>query len=443
MIRLFNTRTHQLESFKPQNPNHITMYVCGPTVYDIPHIGNTRPSVVFDVLYRLLRHHYPRVTYVQNITDIDDKIIARAQEQNIPWQTLTKSIEKTYKKILTTMGVEPPTHTPRATDHVESIISIIENLISSNSAYQTEDGVFFHVPTCPNYGALTHKNLDDLLDGVRIENAHGKKNPADFALWKQAKPSEPYWESPWGNGRPGWHIECSAMIHTLLGETIDIHAGGIDLAFPHHENEIAQSTCYTGKEVLAHYFLHNGHVFADGGKMSKSLGNTITLDQLITQHEPAVIRLALLMTHYRQPLNWCEDLLEQSSHIWEKISKYLPEQEQEVALENATPDFINALQSDLNTPLALRCMISALKQKSWRSLLAHCQLLGLPTFSAKENFLGDKSAIERLITQRLQAKQQRDFALSDQIRAQLFAKGITLTDHPDNTCTWSYNGNKQ
>ena len=437
MIELFNTRSRTVEPFEPADAHHPTLYVCGPTVYDIPHIGNMRPCIVFDVLFRLLRQEYPQVTYVHNITDIDDKIIARAKELGISTQKLARSIEDLYRQYLKNFNVLEPTLMPRATEHITQMIAIIKTLIERNHAYVASGNVLFHVPSHKDYGSLAHKNIDDLLENVRIESLDGKKHPADFVLWKPAKPSEPSWDSPWGPGRPGWHIECSAMIHNHLGPTLDIHGGGIDLVFPHHENEIAQSVCYTHSPYLARYFLHNGHVTVNNTKMSKSLRNIIKVDALCAEHAPEIIRLALLMVHYRQPLNWSSDLVLQAHNIWRKITPYLPQSDIPVKAPDAS--FIAALRKDLNTPLALRVLLQNLKEtESQENLVAHCHFLGLPTTHQPKATLAEES-IKALIDERIFAKKSKDFARSDAIRAQLAKHNITLRDNPDGTCTWSYN----
>ena len=436
MIEIFNTRTRTVEPFKPACSDHATLYVCGPTVYDTPHIGNMRPCIVFDVLFRLLKQEYPKVTYVHNITDIDDKIIARAHDLNISPQALAQSVEKTYKQYLKTFNILEPTRMPRATEHIEQMIKIISTLIERKNAYVVAGNVLFHVPTYKDYGKLAHKNTNELLENVRIDNLTGKQHPADFVLWKPAKPSEPYWDSPWGHGRPGWHIECSAMIHEHLGLTIDIHGGGIDLVFPHHENEIAQSVCYTHESCLARYFMHNGHVHVDNTKMSKTLQNIIRVDALCAEYSPEVIRLALLMVHYRQPLNWSKDLAQQAQNIWKKITPHLPQSA--IPPSPADPSFLSALQKDLNTPLALRILLHNLKTtQSQELLVTHCSLLGLPTTYQPKQTLSHE-AIQQLINERLDARKHKNFARSDAIRDTLAKHNITVHDHTNGTCSWSY-----
>ncbi len=437
MIKLYNTLSHKVAPFTPQSPDTVTMYVCGPTVYHTPHIGNARPCVVFDTLYRMLKAHYPKVIYASNITDIDDKIITRSQELKITHTQLTQKVEEEYLSIMKTLYVMPPDIAPRATESIEAIISMIQKLLSREHAYICQDHVLFHVPSFPNYGKLTNKKLDELRSDVRITTQHEKKHASDFVLWKPAKANEPSWESPWGKGRPGWHIECSAMIEKHLGSTIDIHGGGIDLAFPHHENEIAQSVCCSQEDNLAHYFMHNGHVTNSGEKMSKSLGNTIYLESVLQKFDAPIVRLALLSAHYRQPLDWTEALLEQCSNIWRKIRKHLPEEPTKApSFTHASEEFQSALHDDLNTPKAIRALLSNLNDSN--QTIAHCYYLGLPTYYVAQQTLPNND-IKKLIQERAEAKKNKDFAKADSIRKLLSEKGIQLHDSPEGT-TWSYDG---
>ena len=315
-IQLTNTRTRAKEPFRPADPRNVRMYVCGPTVYDRAHIGNARPVVVFDVLYRLLRHVYgaDHVTYVRNLTDVDDKINARAAETRRPGESTLDAIGRItdetigwYHEDMAALGALPPTHEPRATAHIPDMIAMIAALIEKGHAYAADGHVLFSVESYPDYGRLARRSLDEMRAGARVEVAPYKRDPMDFVLWKPSSADEPGWESPWGRGRPGWHIECSAMSRALLGEVFDIHAGGIDLQFPHHENEVAQSCCANDTEVMANYWLHNGYLMVEGEKMSKSLGNFITVKDLLDRGIPGeIIRMVLLMTHYRQPLDWTE-----------------------------------------------------------------------------------------------------------------------------------------
>src|ERR1700722_6932965 len=310
MLHLHNTLTRQKEKFEPLDPAHVRMYVCGPTVYDFAHLGNARPVVVFDVLYRLLKRHYPRVTYVRNITDVDDKIIAKAKESGEPIDSITKRTTQAYHEDMAALNALPPDIEPRATQHIPQMIALIEKLIAKKHAYVAEGHVLFNVPSMKNYGELSRRSRDELIAGARVDVAPYKKDAADFVLWKPSEPDQVGWESPWGRGRPGWHIECSAMGEAHLGETFDIHGGGLDLIFPHHENEIAQSSCAHNGAPLAKIWMHNGFLNIDKDKMSKSLGNFFTVRQLLAKAPGEALRLALLSGHYRQPLDFSPEALE-------------------------------------------------------------------------------------------------------------------------------------
>ena len=311
-LTIYNTLSREKEPFTPIEPAHVRLYVCGPTVYDYVHIGNARPVVAFDVLYRLLKRHYPRVTYVRNITDIDDKIMNRAAESGESIDALTDRTGAAYQTDMARLGALAPDHEPRATQYVGQMIALIERLIARGHAYVAEGHVLFSVPSMPDYGQLSRKPRDELVAGARVEVAPYKKDPADFVLWKPSSEAQAGWPSPWGRGRPGWHIECSAMSGALLGETFDIHAGGLDLIFPHHENEIAQSRSAFGHAIMAKYWMHNGFLNISGEKMSKSLGNFLTVHELLDQYPGEVIRLLLLSAHYRQPLDFNQDGLQQA-----------------------------------------------------------------------------------------------------------------------------------
>ncbi|MEX0606588.1 MAG: cysteine--tRNA ligase, partial [Halofilum sp. (in: g-proteobacteria)] len=311
-LTLHNTLTHQRETFVPRDPERVTMYVCGPTVYNLVHIGNARPVVVFDVLFRLLRTLYPNVVYARNITDVDDKINAAAKEGNEPIGALAARYAQAFHEDVAALGTLPPTVEPRATEHIEPMIRMIESLIASSHAYEAEGHVLFHVQSMDDYGQLSGRQREDMIAGARVEIAPYKRDPADFVLWKPSSDDLPGWESPWGRGRPGWHLECSVMAESHLGETIDIHGGGQDLIFPHHENEIAQSRCAHGGADLARYWLHNGYITIEGEKMSKSEGNFFTLRDLLAKYPGEVIRFALLAGHYRQPLDWSREGIEQA-----------------------------------------------------------------------------------------------------------------------------------
>jgi cysteinyl-tRNA synthetase len=432
MIRLYDTLTRQKREFVPADPSHITMYVCGPTVYGRAHIGNARPAVVFDTLARLIRHTYgpDSLIYARNVTDVDDKIIAAAEAESVEPSTITERYERHYLEDMGALGVAPPTIAPHATQEIGPMVAMIEKLVAGGCAYAAEGHVLFDVGKDPAYGMLSHRDREQMIAGARVEVAPYKRDPADFVLWKPSEPDVIGWESPWGRGRPGWHLECSAMIATHLGETIDIHGGGLDLIFPHHENEIAQSRCAHGGAGLARYWVHNGFVDMGAEKMSKSLGNVITPAELLQQWDGEVLRLALLSAQYRQPLPWTEKLLEQSNAILDRLYR---------VVGDAVPSeidnrFVESLSDDLNTPAALT-RLSSIGDPA--VLKASANLLGLLGSTAEEWFRGgeDDAAIEAQIAERAEAKANRDFATADRIRDELKADGIVLEDGPSGT-TW-------
>jgi len=439
-INLYNTLTKKKEKFIPINPSEIKMYACGPTLYSDPHIGNFRPIIVFDILFRVLRLTFGEnnINYVRNITDIDDKIIDKAHELKISTDKLVDTTQKIYQQNLNALSILPPTHEPKATDYISKMIEMITSLIEKKYAYVSEGHVLFEAKKFKDYGSLSKFSLKDIISGARVEVADYKKNPEDFVLWKPSKINEPHWDSPWGNGRPGWHIECSAMISELLGETIDIHAGGIDLIFPHHENEIAQSTCCHDKK-MSNFWLHNGFINFKGEKMSKSLGNTSIVNDLLSEYDPTVIKYSLLTTHYRQPLDFSSDLLNYSENIINKWEDYILD----VNNQELDSEFVDALLDDLNTPKALmrlqQIIANIKKDKKNEYLLAHfnngLRVLGLkPNFSKKDLNL-DKEFIENMISRRQEAKNNKDFKLADKIRDELYSKGIILEDTKNGT-TW-------
>ena len=432
MIRLHDTLAREKRPFVPGDPKRITMYVCGPTVYGRAHIGNARPAVVFDVLKRLLEHHYPDadVIYARNITDVDDKIIAAAAEEGVDPSVITERFEAHYLDDMRALGVRDPDIAPHATHEIPAMVAMIAELVAKGHAYEAEGHVLFSVPSDPDYGHLSRRDRDAMVAGARVEVAPYKRDPADFVLWKPSEPEVVGWDSPWGRGRPGWHIECSAMIRAHLGETIDIHGGGLDLIFPHHENEIAQSRCAHG-QPLARYWLHNGFVDFGSDKMSKSVGNVVTPEELFAAgHKGEVLRLALLSGHYRQPLPWTESLVAQSKAVLDGLYR---------KAGDASPgavdgELVAALADDLNTPLA----ISRLSQLTDPpTLKASANLLGLLLESAEQWFRGgdDGAAIEARIGERNAAKKARDFAAADRMRDELKADGILLEDGPGGT-TW-------
>jgi cysteinyl-tRNA synthetase len=430
-LRLHDTMAREKRVFTPADPDRVTMYVCGPTVYNRAHIGNARPYVVFDVLGRLIRHVYgaQSLVYARNFTDVDDKIIDAARAEGVDPAVVTARYEQLFLDDMGALGVLPTTMMPRATEHIAEMIAMIARLIETGNAYAADGHVLFHVPSDPDYGALGRRDRDAMIAGARVEVASYKKDPADFVLWKPSAPEVIGWDSPWGRGRPGWHIECSAMIERHLGETIDIHAGGIDLVFPHHENEIAQSRCAHGGAPLARYWLHNGFLSMAGSeKMSKSLGNVITPAELLAAgHKGEVLRFALLSAHYRQPLEWSESLVAQSKATLDRLYRTAGE----AAGGTADPAVLEALADDLNTPLALS-RLSAIEDGG--TLRASAAVIGLLEGGATAWFQGEgDTRIDGLVAARAEAKQNRDFAEADRIRAELAAEGILLEDGPQGT----------
>ncbi len=453
-ITLHNTLTRQNEAFVPLDPERVTMYVCGPTVYSYIHIGNARPPVVFDVLARLLRRHYPNLVYARNITDVDDKINAAALAQGVPISAIADRFADAYREDMAALGVAPPDIEPCATDHIPEIIAMVARLIEGGHAYAAEGHVLFDVSSFADYGRLSGRDPDDLLAGARVEIAPYKRNPGDFVLWKPSDASLPGWDSPWGHGRPGWHIECSAMSDAHLGETIDIHAGGVDLVFPHHENEIAQSTCAHGGHTFARYWLHNGMLTFDGRKMSKSLGNVLQLHELLRQYPAEALRLMLLRGHYRQPLDWSDGALTQAIRTldgWYGVLRDLADVAVDAIIIPAAVE--EALCDDLNTPQALAelsQLADAARQATGdargpakAALLGAGNLLGLLQQDAETWFRQgnagqtvDADFVEDLLEQRRAARAARDFARSDAIRDELKALGIAIEDGAQGT-RWS------
>ena len=476
VLRIHDTYRRGKVDFVPHDPAHVRMYVCGPTVYDYAHIGNARPVVVFDVLYRLLKRLYPKVTYVRNITDIDDKINARAAESGEPIGEITKRTAAQFHEDVAAIGALPPDVEPRATEHVELMVGMIGDLIAKGHAYVAEGPVLFDVPSWPAYGRLSRHSRDELVAGARVEIAPYKKDPADFVLWKPSGPELPGWESPWGRGRPGWHIECSAMSTKYLGATFDIHGGGQDLIFPHHENEIAQCLCEAPVEGFARYWMHNGYLMAEGEKMSKSLGNFYTINELLQEYPGEAIRLLLLQTHYRQPLDFTKDGLQEAKRILDRWYRALREASQiveggwQAICGQADSDEIDeqvtsALSNDLNTPEAITILhhlvesVFAATKASPNAahdsafdrenlvfgdalaLIASANLLGLLQSDPEDWFKWhptdttalDSSAVDALIAERAAARRAKDFATSDRIRDELAEQGILLEDKPDGT----------
>lgn len=455
---LFNTLTKEKTAFVPIDPTLVRLYVCGPTVYDRAHLGNARPVVVFDVLFRLLKTLYPHVVYVRNITDVDDKINATAKEKGEPIRSLTDRTIAYFHQDMHALNALAPTREPRATDHIPHMIHMIETLIKKEMAYSKEGHVLFRHKRFEAYGKLSRRSMEELIAGARVDVAPYKEHAGDFVLWKPSLKHEPGWESPWGMGRPGWHIECSAMSAAYLGETFDIHGGGIDLVFPHHENEIAQSCAAHGHTVMANYWMHNGHLMVDGAKMSKSLGNFLTVQDLLKDARGEVIRYALLSTHYRQPIDFSKDQLIVAKKNVDKLYRALGEHvlDEDDSKKGDTPSFdpsvMDALYDDLNTPLALThlqklastCLLT--KDKSQINCLRHtASLLGFLNETPSKWFQGhtenrqkdalSEEIIETLINDRLLARASKDFTRADAIRKNLELKGIVLEDSPKGT-TW-------
>ena len=481
-LKIYNTLSKSKEVFAPIDDANVRMYVCGPTVYDYAHIGNARPLIVFDVLYRLLRHRYgaDHVKYVRNITDVDDKINARAAERGISIRELTEETNRVFQADVKALGCLEPDVQPRATGHIAQMIAIIERLIASSHAYAADGHVLFDVPSMPTYGKLSRRSLEDMRAGARVDVAPYKRGDMDFVLWKPSAAHEPGWESPWGYGRPGWHIECSAMSWKHLGETFDIHGGGIDLVFPHHENEIAQSCCAFGRDVMANYWMHNGFLQVEGEKMSKSLGNFITIHELL--HTDAfggrswpgeALRLAMLRTHYRQPIDWTVKALEEAYSTCAEW--YLNSHIADLGAE-APVEIIEALSDDLNVHAAFTVMHELngkarkgdrtassklraaldllgidLKHEHWKKFLILKRSIGsLDNPSLNELFREERDAflnsigkteadIDTLVKARLAARAAKNWAESDRIRDELAALGVALKDNKDGTTTWEIN----
>jgi cysteinyl-tRNA synthetase len=454
-LKLYNTLTRTKEEFKPLDPKNVRMYVCGPTVYDYAHIGNARPVIVFDVLFRLLRHLYgpEHVTYVRNITDIDDKINARAREEGTSIRELTERTYTQFRKDIAALGVLEPSYEPRATETIPEMITIIERLIASGHAYAAEGHVLFAVPSMKDYGQLSRRPLDEMIAGARVDVAPYKRDAMDFVLWKPSDAETPGWDSPWGRGRPGWHIECSAMSWKHLGEVFDIHGGGIDLVFPHHENELAQTRCAFGHNVMANIWMHNGFLQVEGQKMSKSLGNFVTINELLESekfgnHDWAgpVLRFAMLMSHYRQPIDWTVRGLETAMHA---VDDFLT-LSADTSVAKPSEAIFRALSDDLNTPEVLaelhkiRGRIKYAGQGEAATELAmNLNFLGIDRIAFKawhsravERVSMDMSAVDVLLADRLAARKAKNWAESDRIRDELLAMGIVLKDNKDGTTSW-------
>ncbi|BCT91104.1 cysteine--tRNA ligase [Lysobacter helvus] len=444
-LRLFNTLTRRVEPFAPLDPSAPTMYLCGPTVYNYVHIGNARGPVVFDVLAALLRRRFGGLRYARNITDVDDKINNAAREAGVPIGQITDRFTAAYREEMAALGVVPQELQPKATDHIPQIVAMIERLIESGHAYAAEGHVLFSVGSFSEYGKLSRRDPDDMLAGARVEVAPYKRDPGDFVLWKPSTDDLPGWDSPWGRGRPGWHIECSAMAEAHLGDTIDIHAGGIDLQFPHHENEVAQSECAHGGKPFARFWLHNGMLVFGGAKMSKSVGNVERIHDLLAKHPAEALRLALLSAHYRQPLDWTPALIEQSVRTLDRLYGTLRDLADVDAAPAIPATIEDALDDDLNTPQALaelariagdaRKAEGPARREAKAAVLGAGLALGLlqqapEAWFARGASEDDDTRIQALIDERIAAKAARDFARADAIRQQLADEGVLLEDTP-------------
>lgn len=438
-IRLYNTLAREKQHFEPLDPKNVRMYVCGPTVYDYAHIGNARPVVVFDMLFRLLKHIYgeDHVTYARNITDIEDKIMDRAAAEGVSIKTITSRYSKIYDEDMALLGAQDPTITPRATDHLPEMIRMMRTLITKRHAYEAEGHVMFSVASMNNYGQLSRHSRDELVAGARVEVAPFKRDPADFVLWKPSTDDQVGWNSPWGRGRPGWHLECSCMIEKHLGETIDIHAGGQDLIFPHHENEIAQSECAHGSQFVR-YWMHNGYLTVDGEKMSKSLGNFHTVHDLVKTYPGEALRLSLLTAHYRQPIDFSLDSVVEQKRRLDRWYRLTDGVEPAAEVPSAV---IAALSDDLNTPKAIAALDALADPATVADLKAGAQFLGLLMHDTGVWFRGDapegisSEEIEAAIKDRLTARAEKNFVESDRIRDRLLKVGVILEDGPSGT-TW-------
>ncbi|MEM6707809.1 MAG: cysteine--tRNA ligase [Pseudomonadota bacterium] len=454
-MRLTNTLSGEKEALQPATTDRLTMYVCGPTVYNFAHIGNARPAVVFDVLYRLLQRRYANVLYARNFTDVDDKINAAALESGQPIAAVTERFIAAYRADMAALGVLTPDFEPKVTEHIPEIIDLIARLVSRDHAYVAEGHVLFHVPSFPTYGHLSGRDRDEMIDGARIEVAPYKRDPADFVLWKPSGSELPGWDSPWGRGRPGWHVECSAMIERHLGTSIDIHGGGQDLVFPHHENEIAQGTCAHDGELYCRHWVHNGFLTVEGRKMSKSLGNVVLVRDLLDQAPGEAIRLALLGAHYRQPLDWSGRGLTQAKRSLDRIYGVLRDLADAPHVP-AVPDEIGAvvaaLEDDLNFPRAIAELFALAKRArqatgpdargtAKAALLEAGALLGLLQHDPEHWFLEAEDVslgsdrIQRLVDERWAARSAREFATADRIRDELTRLGVVVRDH-DSGSTW-------
>tara|TARA_B100000029_G_scaffold51006_1_gene46427 strand:+ start:13525 stop:14856 length:1332 start_codon:yes stop_codon:yes gene_type:complete len=440
-LKIFNTLSKKLETFKPLGET-VKVYGCGPTVYNHPHIGNARPAITGDILIRILKNNFKKVVYVRNITDIDDKINQKAKDEKVSIEIIALKYTKIYQENMRALNVLPPDIEPTVTQNIHSIIKMISTLLEKKNAYEAKNHILFHVPSFKKYGTLSKRKKEEMIEGARVEVAPYKKDPMDFILWKPSTKNQPGWDSPWGRGRPGWHIECSSMIEAYLGETIDIHLGGNDLIFPHHENEIAQSSCAHNGAPLSKYWIHNGFISMDKEKMSKSVGNIILINDILKKHTGEVVRLAMLSTHYKQPLNWNENILTQANKNLEKLYNIIGDEKN---FKNIQPPkkFLDALLNDLNTPEALKELYELSNDKnqlkSAANYLGILQLTKTEWINQKKKIKNlDEKKINKLISNRDKARKEKKFNEADKIRDKLALEGIILEDSPDGT-KWRIN----
>ncbi|MDC3039640.1 cysteine--tRNA ligase [Candidatus Pelagibacter sp.] len=444
-IFLTNNLTNKKEQFIPKNKEEIGMYVCGPTVYDDPHIGNARPLVVFDILFKLLKNNYSKVTYVRNITDIDDKIIKLSKEQKISTKELTEKVTSSFLKDCEFLNCENPTHQPKATEHINLMIEMITELIKKGFAYENQKHVYFEVKKFADYGKLSNKNLDELIAGSRVEISENKKNSEDFVLWKPSTDDEPFWDSPWGKGRPGWHLECSAMSKKFLGNEFDIHGGGIDLIFPHHENEIAQSRCANETKVFAKYWIHNAFITMSNEKMAKSQGNILKIKDFRNRISGQIIRLALMSTHYKQPLDWNDKLLSDCENTLDKWYRVYSSDLKSIKVPD---EILKPLYDDLNTPGYIanlhKLFEKATKGENTNLFISACQFIGLMNESREQwdNFKKNKasiseSEIKNMLSLRDKARENKNYKDADRIRDELYDKGVLIEDK-DGKTLWKF-----
>ena len=444
-IFLTNNLTNKKEKFIPKDNKNIGMYVCGPTVYDDPHIGNARPLVIFDILFKLLKDNFSSVTYVRNITDIDDKIIKYSLEQNISTKDLTERVLQNFFKDCEFLNCENPTHQPKATEHIDLMIKMINDLIEKGFAYENSKHIYFEVKKFSDYGKLSNKKLEDLIAGSRIEVSDNKKNSEDFVLWKPSKENEPSWDSPWGKGRPGWHLECSAMSKKFLGNEFDVHGGGIDLIFPHHENEIAQSRCANKTKVFANYWVHNAFITMSNEKMAKSQGNIIKIKDFRNKISGQVLRLALISAHYKQPLDWNDKLID---NCYNTLNKWYSVYSPNVKSVKISDEILKPLYEDLNTPGYIanlhQLFEKASKGKDIEMFISACKFIGLlnENYEQWQNYKKSKATIseteiQKKINSRIKARKNKDYNEADRIREELLDKGVLIEDK-DGKTLWKF-----